>query len=66
MFKILQKTISTGIVTTTYPWEQAKIVERFRGARASTSRKWRDARPAAEVCPTGAISCKDGALRCEK
>jgi len=45
MFKILQKTISTGIVTTTYPWEPAKIVDEFGGARASI-REVADERPA--------------------
>jgi len=30
MFKILQKTVSTGIVTVNYPAEPAKISERFR------------------------------------
>ena len=59
MFKILQKTASTGIVTANYPGEPAKISERFRGRPSFDFDKWKDARPAAEVCPTGAISLSD-------
>src|SRR6266699_2616027 len=55
MFKIIQKTIATGIVTTKYPGEPAQISERFRGRPSFNFEKWKDARPAAEVCPTGAI-----------
>src|SRR5882724_6481610 len=64
MFKIIQKTITTGIVTTRYPGEQAQISERFRGRPSFDFGKWTDARPAAEECPTGAISvCDDGESR---
>jgi Ni,Fe-hydrogenase III small subunit/formate hydrogenlyase subunit 6/NADH:ubiquinone oxidoreductase subunit I len=59
MFKILQKTVSTGIVTVNYPAESAKISEHFRGRPSFDFDKWKDARPAAEVCPTGAISLSD-------
>ncbi|MGZ4868148.1 MAG: NADH-quinone oxidoreductase subunit NuoB [Candidatus Angelobacter sp.] len=59
MFNILQKTIKTGIVTARYPDEAAKITESFRGRPAFDFEKWKDARPAAEVCPTGAISLCD-------
>src|SRR6266852_8951697 len=61
MCKILQKTVSTGIVTVNYPAEPAKISERFRGRPSFDFEKWKDARPAAEVCPTGAISLDDKA-----
>ncbi len=64
MFKILQKTFATGIVTTKYPDEPAQISERFRGRPSFEFEKWKDARPAAEVCPTGAISvCDEGDSR---
>ncbi|MBZ5523546.1 MAG: NADH-quinone oxidoreductase subunit NuoB [Acidobacteriia bacterium] len=64
MFKILQKTVSTGIVTVNYPAEPAGISEQFRGRPNFDFEKWKDARPAAEVCPTGAISVRDeGASR---
>jgi Ni,Fe-hydrogenase III small subunit/formate hydrogenlyase subunit 6/NADH:ubiquinone oxidoreductase subunit I len=59
MFKILQKTVSTGIVTVNYPAESAKISEHVRGRPSFDFDKWKDARPAAEVCPTGAISLSD-------
>jgi Ni,Fe-hydrogenase III small subunit/Pyruvate/2-oxoacid:ferredoxin oxidoreductase delta subunit len=59
MFKILQKTVSTGTVTANYPAEPAKVSERFRGRPSFDFDKWKDARPAAEVCPTGAISLSD-------
>ncbi len=59
MFKILQKTVSTGTVTANYPAEPAQISDRFRGRPSFDFDKWKDARPAAEVCPTGAISLSD-------
>jgi Ni,Fe-hydrogenase III small subunit/formate hydrogenlyase subunit 6/NADH:ubiquinone oxidoreductase subunit I len=59
MFKILQKTIRTGVVTTAYPREPAKISEGFRGRPSFDFEQWQDARPAAEMCPTGAISFRD-------
>jgi Ni,Fe-hydrogenase III small subunit/formate hydrogenlyase subunit 6/NADH:ubiquinone oxidoreductase subunit I len=59
MLKILQKTVRTGIVTVNYPTDPAKISERFRGRPNFDFEKWKDARPAAEVCPTGAISLTD-------
>jgi Ni,Fe-hydrogenase III small subunit/formate hydrogenlyase subunit 6/NADH:ubiquinone oxidoreductase subunit I len=59
MFKILQKTVSTGTVTANYPAESARISGRFRGRPSFNFDKWKDARPAAEVCPTGAISLSD-------
>lgn len=59
MFRILQKTISTGIATANYPGEPAEICEGFRGNPSFDFEKWKDARAAAEVCPTGAISLRD-------
>ena len=59
MFKILQKTVRTGTVTANYPAEPAKISDRFRGRPSFDFDKWKDARPATEVCPTGAISLFD-------
>jgi Ni,Fe-hydrogenase III small subunit/Pyruvate/2-oxoacid:ferredoxin oxidoreductase delta subunit len=60
MFKILQRTFSTGVVTTAYPSKPAKISEYFRGRPSFDFEKWQDARPAEDVCPTGAISVSDG------
>ena len=59
MFKILQQTISTGLVTTAYPGKPAKISEYFRGRPSFDFEKWQDARPAEDACPTGAISLRD-------
>jgi Ni,Fe-hydrogenase III small subunit/formate hydrogenlyase subunit 6/NADH:ubiquinone oxidoreductase subunit I len=59
MLKILQKTVSTGTVTANYPAEPAKISDRFRGRPSFDFDKWKDARPAVAVCPTGAISLSD-------
>ena len=64
MFKIIQKTIKTGTVTTAYPDEPAQICEHFRGRPSFDFDKWTDARPAADVCPTGAIFvCDEGSFR---
>src|SRR5260370_31241678 len=59
MFKILHKTISTGIVTTAYPGAPAQISQHFRGRPSFDFEKWKDARSGEEVCPTGAISLSD-------
>jgi len=59
MFKIIQQTIRTGIVTTTYPETPANVPPSFRGKPVFDFERWRDARPAAEVCPTQAISVRD-------
>jgi Ni,Fe-hydrogenase III small subunit/formate hydrogenlyase subunit 6/NADH:ubiquinone oxidoreductase subunit I len=64
MFKILRKTFETGIVTTPYPEGPTAPCSGFRGRPAFNLEKWRDARPAAEVCPTEAITVQDnGAAR---
>lgn len=59
MFKIIQKTIKTGIVTTSYPDEPAQISQRFRGRPTFDFERWKDAQAATEVCPTQAISLRD-------
>jgi Ni,Fe-hydrogenase III small subunit/formate hydrogenlyase subunit 6/NADH:ubiquinone oxidoreductase subunit I len=56
MFKIIQQTFRTGIVTTGYPDAAAQISPDFRGRPSFDFDRWRDARPAADVCPTEAIS----------
>ncbi len=64
MFKILQKTFDTGLVTTGYPDAPAQIPSNFRGAPRFDFANWRDARTAAAVCPTEAISIREsGATR---
>jgi Ni,Fe-hydrogenase III small subunit/formate hydrogenlyase subunit 6/NADH:ubiquinone oxidoreductase subunit I len=59
MFRILQKTIRTGVVTADYPGKPARLPLMSRGRPAFDFKTWRDARPAAEVCPTGAIAVRD-------
>jgi Ni,Fe-hydrogenase III small subunit/ferredoxin len=59
MFKILQKSFKTGIVTSTYPKTPARVSAHFRGRPEFDFERWHDARPAAEACPTGAIAVGD-------
>ncbi len=59
MFKILQKSFKTGIVTETYPKTPARVSAGFRGRPEFDFERWRDARPAAEACPTDAITVRD-------
>jgi Ni,Fe-hydrogenase III small subunit/formate hydrogenlyase subunit 6/NADH:ubiquinone oxidoreductase subunit I len=56
MFTILKKTFDTGLVTIGYPDAPAQLSSNFRGAPRFDFANWRDARAAAAVCPTGAIS----------
>jgi Ni,Fe-hydrogenase III small subunit/formate hydrogenlyase subunit 6/NADH:ubiquinone oxidoreductase subunit I len=63
MFKILRQTLRTGIVTTPYPATPAQVPLSFRGKPIFDFERWRDARPAAEVCPTQAISLHDDGSR---
>ena len=60
MFQILHKSLSTGIVTTSYPKAPAHPSSNCRGRPEIDFAAWKDARPAAAVCPTGAISYNDG------
>jgi NADH-quinone oxidoreductase B subunit len=59
MFKILQKSFGAGVVTGKYPKAPATISESFRGRPEFDFAGWWDARPAAEICPTGAIAIED-------
>jgi Ni,Fe-hydrogenase III small subunit len=59
MFKILQKTAAVGIATVPYPDAPALISAYFRGRPEFDLAAWRDARPAADRCPTGAISYRE-------
>ena len=56
MFQILRKTVSTGLVTIAYPKAPAMVSDHFRGAPSFDFAAWKDARPAAQACHTGAIS----------
>jgi Ni,Fe-hydrogenase III small subunit/Pyruvate/2-oxoacid:ferredoxin oxidoreductase delta subunit len=59
MFEILRKSLRTGIVTTGYPDRPAEISSAARGKPEIDWANWKDARPAAAVCPTAAISYQD-------
>ena len=59
MFKILRKTAQTGLVTIGYPEAPARLPKHFRGAPRFDFSNWRDARPAATACPTGAIAIRE-------
>jgi Ni,Fe-hydrogenase III small subunit/formate hydrogenlyase subunit 6/NADH:ubiquinone oxidoreductase subunit I len=59
MFGILGKSLSTGIVTTSYPKTPPEISPRTRGRPEIDWASWKDARPATAICPTGAISSQD-------
>lgn len=61
MFKILNQTLRTGIVTTRYPDGPPEALPSFRGLPEFDFEKWNDARPAGEICPTGAISLTERA-----
>jgi len=59
MFDILRKSLQTGVVTTPYPSAASEISNQARGRPKIDFQNWKDARPAAAVCPTGAISFTD-------
>src|SRR5206468_8103084 len=59
MFDILRKSLSTGVVTTSYPATPPEVSRRARGRPEIDWPYWQDARPAAGICPTGAIAYQD-------
>ncbi len=59
MFEILRQSLRTGVVTTTYPATPAEVSPHARGRPEIDWEQWQDARPAAAICPTGAISVAD-------
>ncbi len=60
MFDILRKSLATGVVTTPFPGEPQKPEEPSgRGQPLIEFAAWKDARPAAAACPTGALACAD-------
>ncbi|HPA17166.1 MAG TPA: NADH-quinone oxidoreductase subunit NuoB [Verrucomicrobiae bacterium] len=56
MFDILRKSLRTGVVTTRYPAASPEGTCHARGRPEIDWANWKDARTAAAVCPTGAIS----------
>ena len=60
MFEILRKSLATGVVTSAYPQPaEARQTSCGRGRPQIDFSKWKDARPAAAVCATGALSYSD-------
>ena len=60
MFEILRKSLSTGIVTQKLSFAEASPVADFgRGRPQIDFANWKDARPAAHACPTGALACAE-------
>ena len=59
MFEILRQSLKTGVVTTRYPQTPAEVSRRARGKPEIDWTNWKDVRPAAAICPTGAISFQD-------
>ena len=63
MFEILRKSLAAGVVTTNYPQIPAEVSAQARGRPEIDFAHWKDARPAAQICPTGAISHEDASGR---
>ena len=61
MFNVLRQSLSTGVVTTSYPATPAEVSAQARGRPKIDWAALKDARAAAAVCPTGAISIEDAA-----
>ena len=59
MFETLRQSLKTGVVTTSYPKSPPEISSQARGRPQIDWTNWKDARPAAAICPTGAISYQD-------
>jgi Ni,Fe-hydrogenase III small subunit/formate hydrogenlyase subunit 6/NADH:ubiquinone oxidoreductase subunit I len=59
MFETLRQSLKTGVVTTSYPRTPAEVSSRARGKPEIDWANWKDARPAAAICPTGAIELHD-------
>lgn len=59
MFEILRKSLKTGVVTTDYPAAPPEVSKYARGRPEIDFATWKDARPGARICPTGAIAYTD-------
>ena len=57
MFDILRKSFAAGVVTSDYPEIPAEVSSNARGRPEIKFDGWKDARPAAAACPTGALNC---------
>lgn len=59
MFETLRQSLKVGVVTTRYPETPPEVSACARGRPEIDWAAWKDARPAAAVCPTGAIEYRD-------
>ncbi|MBI5394894.1 MAG: NADH-quinone oxidoreductase subunit NuoB [Verrucomicrobia bacterium] len=59
MFETISRSLRTGVVTTNYPDAPAEVSSHARGKPQIDWANWKDARPAAAICPTGAIELRD-------
>jgi hypothetical protein len=59
MFETLRQSFKTGIVTTSYPATPPEVSSHTRGKPEIDWANWKDARPAAAICPTRAIAHED-------
>src|SRR5207248_8604465 len=59
MFETLRQSLKVGVITERYPETAWAVSSRARGRPEIDWANWRDARPGAAVCPTGAISYED-------
>ncbi|MCX6902747.1 MAG: hydrogenase, partial [Verrucomicrobia bacterium] len=55
----MRKSLSVGVVTTSYPDAPSEVSSQARGRPEIDFAQWKDARLAAQVCPTQAIACRD-------
>jgi len=61
MFETLRQSLKTGVVTTSYPQTPPEVSTHARGKPEIDWANWKDARPAAAICPTAAIARADNA-----
>jgi Ni,Fe-hydrogenase III small subunit/formate hydrogenlyase subunit 6/NADH:ubiquinone oxidoreductase subunit I len=59
MFETLRQSLKVGVVTTSYPQTPPEVSTRARGRPEIDWPNWKDARPGATICPTGAILYED-------
>jgi Ni,Fe-hydrogenase III small subunit/formate hydrogenlyase subunit 6/NADH:ubiquinone oxidoreductase subunit I len=59
MFDTIRQSLKIGVVTTRWPAVPPQLSPRARGRPEIDWANWKDARPAAAACPTGAISYVD-------
>ncbi len=59
MLEAIRQSLKIGVVTTSYPLTPPELSTKARGKPEIDWANWKDARPAAAICPTGAIHVRD-------